>query len=491
MKKTLLFLSMLLILTNCINPEDRSWIIPLTIDDSMLAYTPEQKEGFQKRRATTLDSMEHGYLILKSSDQWSQNRHEFRSNNNFYYLTGYATSGSYLILVKQDAEQVFLSKPYTNLRMEIYDGGQPSSGEILDQYGVDNVLSFNEVRMMLADILSSGSPVYVDMKNRDLMDDLEKLPEDLSQIDIRDAATILDEMRVFKESTEVARMQKACNITARSLTKVMNQCKPGMYEYEMEAVIEGTFLEYGSHMPGFPSIVGSGPNSTTLHYEPNTRIMEDGDLLLMDIGADYGYYSADISRTIPVNGKFSTEQQTIYQLVLDAQKAAIEQMIPGNGVRDGHHAGRKVMNEGLAKLGLITDPDAEWQIQFYCIHGSSHYLGMDVHDVGDYEINPRLTEEDSTGRSKFGRILEPGMVLTIEPGIYIRENGLDQAFEMFAHNADSSEIASFVDSVRPLYEQYTNTGVRIEDDILITNDGNLVLSRYAPKEVEDIEQLMR
>ncbi len=491
MKKTLLFLSMLSILTNCMNPEDRSWIIPVIIDDSVLAYTPEQKEGFQKRIATVLDSMDQGYLILKSSDQWSQNRHEFRSNNYFYYLTGYASSGSYLILVKQDEEQVFLSKPYTNLRMEIYNGRQPSAKEILDQYGADSVLSFNEVRMMIGDILSSGSPVYLDMKNRSLMDDLNKLQEDLSKIDMRDAGTILDEMRVFKEPMEVLRMQKACNITAKSLTKVLNQCKPEMFEYEMEAVIEGTFLEYGSHMPGFPSIVGSGPNSTTLHYEPNTRLMEDGDLLLMDIGADYGYYSADITRTIPVNGKFSTEQRTIYQLVLDAQKAAIEQMIPGNGVRDGHLAGRKVMNEGLAKLGLITDPDANWQIQFYCIHGSSHYLGMDVHDVGDYEINPLLSDTDSTGKSKSGRILEPGMVLTIEPGIYIRENGLDQAFEMFSHQADSSEIADFVDRVGPLYEQYMNIGVRIEDDILITSDGNLVLSRYAPKEVEDIEQLMR
>ena len=153
---------------------------------------------------------------------------------------------------------------------------------------------------------------------------------------------------------------------------------------------------------------------------------------------------------------FSSEQRTIYQLVLDAQKAAIEQMKPGKGIWDGHLAGRKVMNEGLAKLGLITDPESEWQIQFYCIHGSSHYLGMDVHDVGDYEINPLLTHVDSTGISKSGRILEPGMVLTIEPGIYIRENGLDQVYEMFASEADSTEIAAFIakckTSVREIYE---------------------------------------
>ena len=491
MKKYLLLFLMLSILTNCMNPEGRSWIIPLTIDDTLLDYTPEQLESFHKRRSALLDKMKPGFLILKSTDQRSRNRHEFRCNNYFYYLTGYTSYGSYVILAKQDAGQFLLSKPFTNIRMEIYDGGQPSAGEILDLYHPDSVLSSHEMRMMLGDIVNSGSPVYVDFKNRELMDDLNKLTEGHSKPEFLNAALILDEMRVIKDPLEVARLQKAGNITARALTNVMNRCEPGKHEYEMEAVIEGTFLEYGSAMPGFPSIVGSGPNSTTLHYEPNTRLMEDGDLLLMDIGADYGYYTADITRTIPVNGKFTTEQRTIYQLVLDAQKASIEQLKPGMGIRDGHLAGRKAMNEGLAQLGLISDPESEWQVEFYCIHGTSHYLGMDVHDVGDYEINPRLSDEDSTGKYRSGRILEPGMVLTIEPGIYIRENGLEQAFDMFANEADSSEIAAFIESVSLIYEQYENIGVRIEDDILITKDANLVLSRYAPKEPDDIEQLMR
>ena len=286
---------------------------------------------------------------------------------------------------------------------------------------------------------------------------------------------LMDEFRVIKEPLEVEYMQKACNITAMALTNVMKECKPAMYEFEMEAVIEGTFLEYGAAMPGFNSIVGSGPNSTTLHYEPNTRLMEDGDLLLMDVGAEYGYYTADITRTIPVDGKFSAKQREIYELVLEAQKAAIEQMIPGHLFTDANDTIKEVINQGLAELGLITDPESSWQVSFYTIHGTSHYLGMDVHDVGRYH----------------DRELEPGMVITIEPGIYFREKALEQAQEMFKKDADSTEIDEFVKQIAPVYEQYVNIGVRIEDDILVTTEGNINLSRYAPKEIEDIEQIMR
>jgi Xaa-Pro aminopeptidase len=219
--------------------------------------------------------------------------------------------------------------------------------------------------------------------------------------------------------------------------------------------------------------------------------MEDGDLLLMDIGAEYGYYTADITRTIPVNGRFSPEQRTIYQLVLDAQMAAIEQMKPGNMYMDGHMAAKKVIVNGLTDLGLITDPKSPWQIKFYILYPSSHYLGLEVHDVGDMEGTFTQFMEQTTQDSIESRLLEPGMVLTIEPGLYFREQGLEQIYDIFKKEADSTEIEQFVEAVRPVYEQYINTGVRIEDDILITTEGNINLSRYAPKEIEDIEQIMR
>ena len=340
--------------------------------------------------------------------------------------------------------------------------------------------------------MESGSTIYMDRTDRSFYTELSEKAEKSGNSEIIDVSDILHELRVVKEPMEVDRLQKACNITAKSLTEVMKACRPGKYEFEMEALIEGTYLKYGSAMPGFNPIVASGPNSTTLHYEPNTRLMEEGDLLLMDIGADYGYYTADISRTIPVNGKFSEEQRAIYQLVLDAQGAAIEQMTPKHEFLDGQQAARKVIADGLAKLGLITDPEAKWQANFYTIHGFSHYLGMDVHDVG----HTGLTRSSYQGRSSIpkavkSRKLEPGMVLTIEPGIYIREQGLNQIYELYRSEVDSMEIAAFVEAVQSEYLKYLHTGVRIEDDILITGEGNLVLSRHAPKEIDEIEQLMR
>jgi len=211
----------------------------------------------------------------------------------------------------------------------------------------------------------------------------------------------------------------------------------------------------------------------------------------MDIGAEYGYYTADITRTIPVNGRFTEEQRTIYQLVLDAQLAAIEQMKPGKMYMDGHMAAKEIIVEGLTELGLITDPTSSWQIKFYILYPSSHYLGLDVHDVGEMGGSFTSFMQQTPEESMESRMLEPGMVLTIEPGLYFREKGMEQLHEIFKDEADSMEIDQFIKEAGPVYEQYMNIGVRIEDDILITTAGNINLSRYAPKEIEDIEQIMR
>jgi Xaa-Pro aminopeptidase len=475
MKKYLLLLIYLSIVSGCYNSGGRSWMIPVSIDPSDLSYTPAHAESFESRRNQVIDSLDGAYVILKSWDAHSHNRHQFRPNNYFYYLTGHEGPGTFAILGNNPESQFVLSSPSQGIRARIYDGSQLSAEEMQDKFNPHQLLSRRDIMTLIDSLLETGHPIYIDRSDRLFEHELQSMASEKNMVDFRHIGELVDEMRVLKSPMEVERMQKACDITALSHTRVMKECKPGRYEFEMEAVIEGTYLEYGSQMPGFNSIVGSGPNSTTMHYEPNDRLMEDGDLLLMDIGAEYGFYTADITRTIPVNGRFSPEQGEIYQLVLDAQKAAIEQMVPGNLFSDSNDTIKSVINKGLYEMGLITDPDSPWQVTFYTIHGTSHYLGLDVHDVGTYRE----------------RKLEPGMVLTIEPGIYFREKALEQAPEMFKRDADSTEIADFIEQIGPVYEQYINIGVRIEDDILITKGGNINLSRYAPKEIDDIEQLMR
>jgi Xaa-Pro aminopeptidase len=475
MKKYLLLLIYLSIVSGCYNPGGRSWMIPVSIDPSDLLYTPSQAESFEMRRNQVIDSLDEAYVILRSWDQNSHNRHQFRPNNYFYYLTAYDGPGTYAILGNSPEMQYVLSSPRQSIRTMIYDASELTAAEIQEKFNPQVLLTRRELMVLIDSLLETGKPIYMDRSDKLFEYELQGMTAVDNIVDFRHIGDLVNEMRVIKHPMEVERMQKACDITAFSLTNVMRECSPDMYEFEIEAVIEATFLEYGSQMPGFNSIVGSGPNSTTLHYEPNDRLMENGDLLLMDIGAEYGYYTADITRTIPVNGKFSPEQRTIYQLVLDAQNAAIEQMTPGHLFSEANDAVKEVINTGLAELGLITDPDSPWQVTFYTLHGTSHFLGLDVHDVG----------------SSRERELEPGMVLTIEPGIYFREKALEQAPEMFKRDADSSEIAEFIEQIAPIYEQYVNIGVRIEDDILITKGGNINLSRYAPREIDDIEQIMK
>jgi len=491
MKKNVSLLILFSIILGCSNPVSRSWIIPVSIDPSDLLYTPAQMESFEIRRNQVLSSLEEGYVILRSTDQGSHNRHEFRPNNYFYYLTGYAVPYTYAVLSKQDQFAFTLTLPPRSIRSLIYEGGQLSGDEVMEVYGPDRLLTYHGFRTLLDSILNTGDPVYIDRSDRIFLNELEGITGEAGTTEFRSVGELVDELRVIKEAMEVERLQKACSITAKALISVMKECSPGQYEFEMESVIEGTFRSFGAAMPGFPSIIGSGPNSTILHYEPNSRKMEDGELLLVDIGAEYGYYTADISRTIPVNGRFNQQQRTIYQLVLDAQLAAIEQMQSGNMFMDGHMAARDVVVDGLVKLGLMTDPDSPWQIKFYILYPSSHYLGLDVHDVGEKGGSFSYFMQHTPDDFMESRILEPGMVLTIEPGLYFRENGLEQIYEIFEDEADSTEIDEFIEQIAPVYQKYINIGVRIEDDILITKDGNINLSRYAPKEIDDIEQIMR
>jgi len=262
---------------------------------------------------------------------------------------------------------------------------------------------------------------------------------------------------------------------------VMKAVKPGMYEHEIQAIIEYIFRKNGAQGPGFPSIIGSGPNATILHYEANNRQTEDGDLLLMDVGAEFGHYKSDITRTIPVSGRFTQTQKEIYEVVLQAQKEAIKIAGPGVGIYEINNRGVEVIKEGLLKLGLITDKDSGWQHRPWLMYNISHWVGLDVHDVGG------RGPDDGQGRR-----FVPGMVFTVEPGLYIREDTLENLPGMVGRlGIEKDELEDFISRVKPAVKKYANIGVRIEDDILITETGYEVLSSKVPKEIEAIEKLMR
>jgi Xaa-Pro aminopeptidase len=265
-------------------------------------------------------------------------------------------------------------------------------------------------------------------------------------------------MRLIKSEDEVAIMQRAADIAAEGHREAMKTARPGMMEYEVEALIEYTFRRSGAAAPAYTSIVGGGANATVLHYINNDAELKDGDLLLIDAGAEYRGYASDITRTFPVNGRFTSAQRDVYELVLESQVACIEMSRPGVSIDELHTRSVEILTEGMVRLGLLKgDPqkliEEEKYKQFY-MHRLGHFLGMDVHDVGRYH------ERDESRR------IEPGMVMTIEPGLYI--------------SPDTKDIP----------EKYLGLGVRIEDDVLVTEDGHRVLSDKAPKHVEEIEQLM-
>jgi Xaa-Pro aminopeptidase len=302
------------------------------------------------------------------------------------------------------------------------------------------------------------------------------------ELQVADAHPIVDSLRARKSPAELALLRRAIDITTASLTRAMRMAKPGMYEYELEAAVEGGFRRAGAEGPSFGSIIGSGPNSTQYHYERNDRRMAAGDVIVMDVGASYRGYAADVTRTIPVSGKFTPEQRAVYQLVRDAQAAAEKVARPGASAKAWSDTARAVEARGLARLGLIESEDATidppWasmceanaaackQAFLYMAHGLGHGIGLEVHDPPRY------------GR---GATFDVGQVFTIEPGVYISTKLLDML-------PDTPKNRAFIGKVRKTVERYNNIGVRIEDDYVVTPNGVEWLSR-APREIAEIEKL--
>jgi Xaa-Pro aminopeptidase len=378
-------------------------------------------ERLAARRDAVLERIGTGVAVVRSGKPRSLDRDfpqdsDYREDNNFFYLTGLEAPGGSLVLIgrKNRPDSAILYLPARESATEQWTGSTLGPGpEASRLTGIAEIRPASEAKTEIDRVVAGRGR--------------ERLP-------VRDAADELAPLRQIKDAEEIRRLREAVAITGEGLRAAMRAARPGMYEYELEALVEYEFRRRGAERLGFPSIVGSGPNGTTLHYDENRRRTRPGELIVMDVGAEYGYYAADVTRTIPVSGRFDSRQRALYELVLGAQQAAIDAVRPGSDFGTLNRVAREYMRRYSGNLCGGSGCDR------YFVHGLSHWLGLNVHDVGS-----------------FTRRLEPGMVFTIEPGIYLPAESL---------------------------------GIRIEDDILVTRGGSEVLSSGIPRTVEEVEAAM-
>jgi Xaa-Pro aminopeptidase len=425
---------------------------------------------FIRRRQQLLAELEDGVMVAFAAAPTVRNNdvtHEFRQDSDFHYLTGFDEPDAALALVGGEAPRSVLFVRPRDPEREVWDGDRRGV-EGAAELGVDEARPIQELDELLPRLLLGHGRLFARFESDALLD--PRLAKALHAArregrrgavyptQIVDSATLVHEMRRRKEGAELALMERAIAISGDGHIEAMARAAPGVYEYEIEAVLRAAFRAQGSERVAYEPIVGSGSNATVLHYVKNQRQMLDGELLLIDAGCEFGYYAADITRTFPVNGRFSPAQRDVYEVVLAAQKAAIAQAGPGATLEHVHEAATRCICEGLVALGALAgsarEVETEGRYKRFFMHKTSHYLGMDVHDVGRYFDGGRP------------RPLEPGVVITVEPGLY------------FGRDAD-------------VPERYRGIGVRIEDDVLIEPGGARVLSSNVPKEADDVERACR
>jgi Xaa-Pro aminopeptidase len=430
---------------------------------------------YAQRRAKLMEKMQQGIAVFKNAGR--------DLDNDFYYLTGCEEQGAACLLIPEAQHKFILFvRPYSSVR-EIWSGKQYTLEETKKIYGADLVYPVDQFERVLLENLRGKSKLYYSLNDEPLNARILALfqrPVGNLSLNVVNPLPMVHEMRLKKGPEEIRLLRKAVDITCDALNEVYKAVRPGMFEYEIQAIIEYFYRKNGAAV-GFPSIIGSGHNATMLHYNKNNRQTREGDLLLMDVGAAYGHYTADVTRTIPVSGSFSQRQREVYEVVLDAQKQAIAVAHPGVGIHKINQKAVEVINEGLFRLGLITDRNSDWQHRVSLMYYISHWIGLAVHDVGGRGPDDGI-----------GRRLETGMVFTVEPGIYIRKEMYDHLEEMLGRNApEKEELEIFLEAVMPAVEKYAGIGIRIEDDVLVTESGCEVLSRKVPKEIEEIEELMK
>jgi Xaa-Pro aminopeptidase len=429
---------------------------------------------YRARRARLLKTLGEGVLILATAPEVVRNRdthYPYRFDSHFYYLTGFPEPEAVLVLIAGRRPRQILFCREKNPEREIWDGYRFGPAAAKEAFGFDAAYPYAHLDHRLPRLLENqprlayafGADGAWDARVMGWINAVRGRSRAgvTAPATLTDAHALVDAMRLVKDHHEIALMQRAADISVQAHKAAMAVCKPGKGEWEIEAELLRTFRRHGCQAPAYPSIVAGGANACVLHYVSNDQPLKDGDLLLIDAAGEYHGYAADITRTFPVNGRFSAPQKDVYEIVLAAQLAAIDAVRPGNTFNTPHEAALRVLTQGMVDLKLLQGEvdgliESEAYKRFY-MHRTGHWLGLDVHDAGEYR------QPGSHG--KRWRTLEPGMALTVEPGFYIRPaDDVPQAFH--------------------------NIGIRIEDDVVVTDQGCKVLTAAAPKTVKDIEEAM-
>lgn len=430
------------------------------------------RKEFIRRRRQLVRMMGRGSIaIIPAAPVRTRNRdveYPYRSDSDFQYITGFGEPEAVAVLIpgREHGEYLLFCRE-RDPKMETWTGRRAGTQGAVERYDADDAFPIGDIDEILPGLMENCDRVFYTMGSnpefdRHVLDWIKRIREGArsgsrAPDEFVSLEHLLHDMRLYKSRSEVKVMRNAAKVACRAHRRAMQACGPGRHEFEIEAELLHEF-HHANMQPAYPSIVGGGENACILHYTDNRSELRDGDLLLIDAGAEYDCYASDVTRTFPVNGRFSPPQKALYEVVLAAQVAAIKQVRPGNDWNAPHAAAIKVLTRGLARLGILKGRPAELvrkeaYRRFY-MHRTGHWLGMDVHDVGDYKVGGEW------------RVLEPGMVLTVEPGIYIPGGS------------------------RGVAKKWWNIGIRIEDDVLVTNDGHEVLSVDAPKTVSEIEALM-
>lgn len=465
-------------------------VLALVIGVLAVPLFAQNGPDYAQRRQRLMAQLEAGSVAIIRNHQPAHRSNDgdyfpFRSNSDFFYLTGSEEPGSTLVLTPGGRFPVALFVKPENARTIQWFGEVPGVKGAMETLGADTAFAVADFDRLLLGLVSTKSKVYFEWEDEELFDQVRSAMKNGHRSEPRqfmDITPLIHEMRVIKDDWEVAQIRHSVDILCEAHREAMRVLQPDMAEHEINAVFSYILEKRGSKSKSFESIVASGPNASVYHYSGLDRVARSGELVMIDMGAEYGNYASDVTRVLPVDGRFSPEQKAVYDIVLKMENAMIDHLKPGNRFQDAINKALDIARAGCFELGLTLDKDSPWQYLLYVYPYIAHGMGLDVHDVGNYG-----SFRDG------GRVLEPNMVFAVEPLIYVGENLVD-AFRMDVRrqfNLTDEEVDAFLTQIKPVFDRYVGVAIRIEDDVLITENGNEVLSAQLPRTAEAIEKAMK